>query len=64
MLVRKWPASCGALQPTTSSKLLEPHKTCLHRAWHSVCLKRGSKSVQVLFNGIEAVLVLTLIMLK
>ena len=36
----------------------------LFRACYFGCLKGFSKSVQVLFNGIEAVLVLTLIILK
>ena len=33
---------------------------CCNKAYHFDCLKRMSKSVQVLFNGMEAVMVLTL----
>ena len=34
------------------------------RVCHFGCLKEGSKSVQVLFHGIEAVMVLTSMILK
>ena len=36
----------------------------LGRVCYFGCLQRGSKSVHVLFHGIEAVMVLTLILLK
>ena len=52
----------GALWESTANSLDD--RAIFGRARYFGCLKGGSKSVQVLFDGIEAVMVLTLMILK